>query len=156
MKRAINRWRVEDRGAQTLVTTFAEVELKGGIFARLLEPLFAAVARRMGSRSLGRAQVPGRERRALPGQRAEAPAYPFGLLTSGLHADRAHLRPPREHRRAPRRPGRTSAGRASIGSSASATSRRWVRRQAVSSKRSPSSDAPASSATMTPSCWTRS
>ena len=30
MKRAINQWRVEARGSQTLVTTSAEVELKGG------------------------------------------------------------------------------------------------------------------------------
>lgn len=51
-KRAVNRWTVEDRGAQSLVTTTAEVVLKGGIFGRLLEVLFAAVAGRMGSRSL--------------------------------------------------------------------------------------------------------
>ena len=46
MKRAVNRWTVEDRGSQALVTTTAEVELKGGLFGRLLEPLAAAVAKR--------------------------------------------------------------------------------------------------------------
>jgi carbon monoxide dehydrogenase subunit G len=51
-KRAVNRWTVEERGSQSLVTTTAEVALKGGIFGRILEPLFAAVAGRMGSRSL--------------------------------------------------------------------------------------------------------
>jgi len=51
-RRAVNRWTVEDRGAQSLVTTTAEVVLKGGIFGRVLEPLFATVAGRMGSRSL--------------------------------------------------------------------------------------------------------
>jgi carbon monoxide dehydrogenase subunit G len=52
MKRAINRWSVEERGSQTLVTSSAEVVLKGRIFGRLLDPLFAAVARGMGARSL--------------------------------------------------------------------------------------------------------
>jgi uncharacterized protein YndB with AHSA1/START domain len=52
MKRAINRWSVEERGAQSLVTTSAEVVIKGGIFGRVLDPLFAAVADRMGGRSL--------------------------------------------------------------------------------------------------------
>ena len=51
-KRAVNRWTVEERGSQSLVTTTAEVALKGGICGRLLEPLFAAVAGRMGVRSL--------------------------------------------------------------------------------------------------------
>lgn len=51
-KRAINRWAVEERGSQSLVTTTAEVVLKGGIFGRILEPLFAVVAGRMGVRSL--------------------------------------------------------------------------------------------------------
>jgi hypothetical protein len=51
-KRAVNRWTVEERGSQSLVTTTAEVVVKGGIFGRILEPLFATVAGRMGSRSL--------------------------------------------------------------------------------------------------------
>lgn len=51
-KRAVNRWTVEECGSQSLVTTSAEVDLKGGIFGRLLEPLFAVVAGRMGVRSL--------------------------------------------------------------------------------------------------------
>jgi hypothetical protein len=52
MKRAINRWTVEERGSQSLVTSAAEIVIKGGIFGRLLERLFAAVAARMGARSL--------------------------------------------------------------------------------------------------------
>ena len=51
-KRAVNRWTVEERGSQTLVTTSAEVVLKGGFLGRLLEPLLAAIAARMGARSL--------------------------------------------------------------------------------------------------------
>jgi hypothetical protein len=49
---ALNRWTIEAKGAQTLVTTSAEVVLKGGVFGRALEPLFAMIARRMGIRSL--------------------------------------------------------------------------------------------------------
>jgi carbon monoxide dehydrogenase subunit G len=52
MKRATNRWCVEPRGAQTLVTSTAEVVLKGGVLGLLLEPLVMRMADRMGARSL--------------------------------------------------------------------------------------------------------
>jgi hypothetical protein len=74
MRHALNRWSVEAHGAQTLVTSTAEVELKGGLLGRLLEPLFAAIARRMGRKSMaglkylvenGRAYS-GHPRRLLP------------------------------------------------------------------------------------------
>jgi hypothetical protein len=52
MKRAANRWTVEAHGAQTLVTTTAEVVLKGGVFGVLFQPLVKLVAGRMGARSL--------------------------------------------------------------------------------------------------------
>ena len=39
-------------GTQTQVTSSAEVELKGGVLGRLLEPLVSAVFSRMGPRSL--------------------------------------------------------------------------------------------------------
>ena len=74
MKRATNRWSVEERGSQTLVTTLAEVELKGGVFGRLLQPLFGAVAGRVGSKSLASLKYfvengqpyPGDTRKLLP------------------------------------------------------------------------------------------
>jgi hypothetical protein len=52
MKRATNLWSVIPQGTQTLVTSSAEVELKGGLLGRLLEPLMRAVFTRMGPRSL--------------------------------------------------------------------------------------------------------
>src|SRR5262249_48039910 len=52
MKHATNHWRVEPHGTQTLVTTTAEVILKGGIFGILLQPLVKVMAQRMGARSL--------------------------------------------------------------------------------------------------------
>jgi carbon monoxide dehydrogenase subunit G len=52
MKHATNRWSVEPHGTQTLVTTTAEVVLKGGVFGVLLQPLVKLMAQRMGARSL--------------------------------------------------------------------------------------------------------
>lgn len=53
MKSATNLWTVEAHGAvQTLVSSTAEAELKGGVLGRLLEPLAAVVFRRLGANSL--------------------------------------------------------------------------------------------------------
>jgi hypothetical protein len=53
VKRATNVWSVHPEGAnQSLFKTEAEVELKGGLFGRLLEPIMALAFRRMGSNSL--------------------------------------------------------------------------------------------------------
>jgi hypothetical protein len=53
VKRATNVWSVHPEGAnQSLFKTEAEVELKGGLFGRLLEPVMALAFRRMGSNSL--------------------------------------------------------------------------------------------------------
>jgi carbon monoxide dehydrogenase subunit G len=52
MKSASNRWSVEARGGQTLVTTSAEVVIKGGAFGTLLQPLLKPVFTRLGLRSL--------------------------------------------------------------------------------------------------------
>jgi hypothetical protein len=52
LKRARNTWSVEARGDQTLVTSVAQAELKGGVFGRLLQPLFRLIFNRMGARSL--------------------------------------------------------------------------------------------------------
>lgn len=52
MKAATNLWAVEAHGNQTLVTSTAEAELKGGVFGRLLEPLAGLLFKRLGARSL--------------------------------------------------------------------------------------------------------
>jgi hypothetical protein len=52
MKSATNLWSVEARGDQTLVTSSAEVVLKGGILGRLLEPLVQGLAARLGAQSM--------------------------------------------------------------------------------------------------------
>jgi hypothetical protein len=52
LESATNRWSVEERGSQTLVTSSAEATLAGGVFGRLLEPLMTIMFRRMGAQSL--------------------------------------------------------------------------------------------------------
>ena len=52
MRSSTNLWLVEPRGYQTLVTSSAEVLLKGGVFGVVLEPLVRAMARRLGNQSL--------------------------------------------------------------------------------------------------------
>lgn len=52
MKSAVNRWTVGGEGNQTLVTSFAQVELKGGVFGRLLEPLVKVMSSRLAASSL--------------------------------------------------------------------------------------------------------
>ena len=52
MKSATNLWAVEARGAETMVTSTAEAELKGGVFGRLLEPLAEMAFKHLGARSL--------------------------------------------------------------------------------------------------------
>jgi hypothetical protein len=49
---ARNHWSVRPEGAQTVLTTEAEVELKGARITRLLEPIFARQIRRVGARTL--------------------------------------------------------------------------------------------------------
>jgi carbon monoxide dehydrogenase subunit G len=52
MKSALNTWTVTAHGGQTLVTSLAEVELKGGVFGRLLTPLVTLMSSRLGARSM--------------------------------------------------------------------------------------------------------
>jgi hypothetical protein len=49
---ARNEWSLCPEGAQTLLTSDAQVVLKGGIVGRLLEPLVARQLRRIGPRTL--------------------------------------------------------------------------------------------------------
>jgi Polyketide cyclase / dehydrase and lipid transport len=50
--RARNEWTVEPVGDQTLLTSRAEVVLKGGTLGRLFEPIVALQSRRLGVRTL--------------------------------------------------------------------------------------------------------
>lgn len=52
VRRAQNRWSVQDVGTRTLVTSSSSVELKGGMAGRLLEPVVKAMSDRSAQRSL--------------------------------------------------------------------------------------------------------
>jgi hypothetical protein len=52
IRHASNRWSVRPEGDRTLLTSEAEVVLKGGLVGRLLEPLLAPPVRRAGSKTL--------------------------------------------------------------------------------------------------------
>lgn len=47
MRRASNRWSVVSQGVRSLLISQAELELKGGLFGRLLEPILGPLMRRM-------------------------------------------------------------------------------------------------------------
>ena len=49
---ARNHWSVHSEGAQTVLTSEADAELKGARITRLLEPIFARQVRRVGARTL--------------------------------------------------------------------------------------------------------
>jgi carbon monoxide dehydrogenase subunit G len=52
IKRATNTWTVHPEGEKTLLTSEAEVELKGGLVGRLLEPIIAPQMKRLAPGSL--------------------------------------------------------------------------------------------------------
>src|SRR5262249_26123510 len=52
LKHARNTWSVEPHGNQTLVTSVAEAELKGGVLGLLLQPILKPLFVRMGGQSL--------------------------------------------------------------------------------------------------------
>lgn len=52
MKRAANLWSVHPRGEKSLLTSEAELEIKGGVFGRIVELVMGPVMRRMAPRAL--------------------------------------------------------------------------------------------------------
>lgn len=51
-KSAKNTWTVVPEQDQTLLTSVAEIELNGGIFGKVIEPLMLFMARRMGANAM--------------------------------------------------------------------------------------------------------
>jgi hypothetical protein len=74
VKRATNAWSVHPEGEnRSLFTTEAKVELKGGLFGRLLEPIMALAFRRMGSNSLAAFKYLVENGRPYDGRHADLP-----------------------------------------------------------------------------------
>jgi carbon monoxide dehydrogenase subunit G len=77
MQTASNRWSVQAYGSQTLVTSSAEVTIKGGFFGSLLEPLLRPLFNRMGRQSLASLKYlveHGHPYEGKPGELPHAPA----------------------------------------------------------------------------------
>jgi hypothetical protein len=52
MQRAVNRWSVIPQGERALLTSEAEVTIKGGVFGSILEPILGPLMRRMAPNAL--------------------------------------------------------------------------------------------------------
>lgn len=77
VKRASNYWSVHPEGErQTLLVSEAEIELKGGLLGRLLEPTMVARIRRMGAQSLAAFKFLVENGYPYEGRHAELPLTP--------------------------------------------------------------------------------
>lgn len=77
VKRASNYWSVQPQGErQALLVSEAEIELKGGLFGRFLEPTMITRMRRMGAQSLAAFKFLVENGRPYEGHHAELPPAP--------------------------------------------------------------------------------
>jgi hypothetical protein len=74
--RARNTWNVHPEGERTLLTSHAEVELKGGLLGRLLEPLARYQFSRMGPRTLAAFKHLVENGEPPPGRHSRLPHVP--------------------------------------------------------------------------------
>jgi Polyketide cyclase / dehydrase and lipid transport len=76
MKRAVNRWSVIPQGEQSLLVSEAELEIKGGIFGRILELILGPVMRRMAPNGLARFKYFVEQGHAYEGKASDLPRAP--------------------------------------------------------------------------------
>ena len=73
MRRASNRWSVISQGARSLLVSEAELELKGGLFGRLLEPMLGPLMQRMAPGALASFKYLVEQGRPYNGKASELP-----------------------------------------------------------------------------------
>jgi hypothetical protein len=76
VKRAANRWSVVAHGERSLLTSEAELELKGGVVGRLLEPLVGSLLRRMAPNALAGFKYLVEQGHPYVGKASELPRAP--------------------------------------------------------------------------------
>jgi hypothetical protein len=76
MRRAANRWSVLPHGERTLLTSEAELELKGGVLGRLLEPLVGPLLQRMAPNALAEFKYLVEHGQPYVGKASELPRAP--------------------------------------------------------------------------------
>jgi len=77
VKRAINTWSVESIKGKTLVTSKSEIELKGGIIGKLLEPLMRLISKKMGNESLASLKYLVENKKPYGGKLSTLPDLPI-------------------------------------------------------------------------------
>jgi Polyketide cyclase / dehydrase and lipid transport len=75
---ARNEWTVHPQGERTLLTTEAEVVLKGGVVGKLLEPIAAYQFKRMGPRTLAAFKYLVEHGEPPQGKHSKLPKTPVG------------------------------------------------------------------------------
>jgi hypothetical protein len=78
IKRATNRWSVRPEGKRSLLTSDAQVELKGGPWSRPLEPVAAIWIRRVGPQALAGFKYLVEHGHPYQGRPANLPPAPAG------------------------------------------------------------------------------
>lgn len=73
MKRARNHWAVIPQGTKTLLTSAAELEIKGGVVGRLLEPVLRPLMQRMAPGALAAFKYFVEHGQPYPGRAADLP-----------------------------------------------------------------------------------
>jgi hypothetical protein len=76
MRRASNRWSVIAQGKRSLLVSEAELELKGGLFGRLLEPILGPLMQRMAPGALASFKYLVEQGRPYAGKASELPSVP--------------------------------------------------------------------------------
>ena len=76
MKRAVNRWSVIPHGEQSLLTSEAELEVKGRIFGRILELILAPLMRSMAPNALAGFKYFAEHGHPYNGKASELPKAP--------------------------------------------------------------------------------
>lgn len=76
MKRAVNRWSVLPQGDKALLTSEAELELKGGVGGRMLEPIVGPLMRRMAPHALAAFTYLVEQGHPYAGRASELPKAP--------------------------------------------------------------------------------
>lgn len=76
MKRATNHWSVIPQGEKALLTSAAELEIRGGVVGRLLEPLMGPVLRRMAPQALAAFKYFVEQGQPYAGKASDLPRIP--------------------------------------------------------------------------------
>ena len=76
MRRASNRWSVVSQGERSLLVSEAELEIKGGLVGRFLEPVLGPLMQRMAPGALASFKYLVEQGRPYNGKTSELPSVP--------------------------------------------------------------------------------